>query len=132
MELLTGDVASVTPAAVLDHVLDGILTDDTHWTQGAAARTSHNDRVEVDSIHAEKFCMVGAIRKATCDLLGISHIEGVHMDLYWDLTWRAEAAVRGVLPDGNPTIPPFNDAPETTFEDVRLVLKEAREKAANA
>ncbi len=129
----TAGVASVTPAAVLDRVLDEILVDESAWCQGASSLTAHNDIVMADSKHAAKFCMVGAIRRSACDLLEISMFEANRNERFWDVTHAAEAAVGGVIQEGSVfpvsvTIPQFNDDPHTTFEDVRLVVKEAREK----
>lgn len=122
----------VTPAAVLDYMLDEVLTDESKWTQKKAARRA--DGTEVTSGHPEavKFCIMGA---ACRSLEVLKNRESGWAEGEWavheDIVRAIEDSLpRGFFRGGDATfgpIPAFNDDPHTTFEDVRLLVKRARE-----
>lgn len=79
------------------------------WIKGSYSRTN-------PVTGAESYCMVGAINKS-------AHSPGGFLDF---VNFEVQEAVLKVLPDENRfAISSFNDAPETTLEDVLLVFKKA-------
>jgi hypothetical protein len=93
-----------------------LLTDESKWTQGAAARNKRGRRCDVFSDAAVRFCLCGAAVRvySGTELYGalfkIARAIGLDDEDYKDLD-RAIAA--------------WNDDPNRTFEDVRKVLEAA-------
>lgn len=132
-----GLASTTNPARVLDRVLDEVLTSADKWCQGSGAATSDGVPVPFDSDLAARFCMVGGVCKAMELELGQPTVALTRSESYWDLRCEVMGLLAGELPASHiPStvglIPVFNDDPNTTFEDVRLVLKEAREAVADA
>jgi len=115
-----GVTSTITPAQILDRVLDDVLTDASKWCQGDAAQAATGERMPCDNPQAVRFCILGAIGKAIS-------LEGHALVTEWKTFSRTVSLVESVA--GGRYTPAFNDDPHTTFEDVRLLLKRAREVA---
>lgn len=93
------------------------------WTQDELIRFDENDETIVG------VCMQGACSLATEDVADHGWLLAVSTAL------RLEAVIRDLYPDRQgedhvspwSTVVTFNDHPDTTFEDVLLVIKHARE-----
>jgi hypothetical protein len=113
-----------SPAAVLDRVLNEVLTSSDKWCQGDVARDASGNHVPPDSMLAASYCMVGAIKKAAADeIAGVGRVCDYPLQ-YWTLVGDTCAAVQHVI---GIQIPLWNDKSWVGFEDVRIALKQARE-----
>ena len=92
-----------------------LLSDPDHWTKGAYARYG-KDQAPICPDHrsAKCFCLGGALIRLTRDTLECTAVADL---------------LRGQMGCGKKyhTIPQFNDAPETTHEDVIGLLDRALE-----
>jgi hypothetical protein len=90
------------------------------WTRGELARDAQGRRVELYKTEnlpsVAQVCMLGAIRVGAMK---------IGLDFSDDKVYRAKELVREAT--GTTTIPEFNDAPSTTFKDVRRVFDKAIE-----
>lgn len=89
---------------------------DGAWTKGAIARDAYGLKVSPDAYDATCWCAIGAIDKAALELYG----EIPHKEL--------NAIIDSMLlqlPDPFWLIGTFNDAPETTLEDVINLFQRA-------
>lgn len=84
------------------------------WCQGALARDALDLRVEANDPRAAKWCLVGAIKKAQCDVLGPDG---------WEAGFP-EAAID--IADGYQGI--WNDKPGRTADEVAAALREAADR----
>ena len=119
----------VSPADVLEYVLDEVLTSDERWCQGSLGIDGLGERLHSGQIHdAAQVCIYGAIEKA-------------RVENGWNrlgLLGEVDFVIAAAISDhegSDPSfvsIPRFNDDPSTTFEDVRLVLKDAYTRARDA
>ena len=86
------------------------------WTKGAFARTAKGRIIGPECKNAKCFCMEGA---------------GLRVDRngFFDAEHLIEAAVSELFQRRSPygSIPYFNDHPDTTHDDVLVVLRRARE-----
>ena len=102
-----------------------LIEDPERWIKGEFAEDEQGMRVKIDSPHACRFCLVGAVRRATdeaavalgeeMDLLNLEQLVGIG------------AIVASVLPIGRHTwmVSEFNDYSGTTHGDVLGVLDRA-------
>jgi hypothetical protein len=81
-----------------------LLSDESKWTKGTAARNSSGSPVHPTNKNAVKFCLIGAAVRC-----------GVDKELI-------QPAVKEL---GFCRISIFNDHPDTTFADIRRVIEEA-------
>lgn len=115
-----------------------ILKDPTAWVKGDAALDNANRIVSPASKEACKFCLIGAIRKASVDialesqLLQLTSQEDLEAQLEsgpgYSVRVNAFNAVTEELRFGWP-ISCYNDLASTTHADVLNVLQRAIEKA---
>ena len=107
----------LTPAAILDKVLDEVLVTADDWGQGNTVQ------------RGGKNCAWTAMS------LAAELIEGDYNELdrtakirHWDVMGVVQGAMKDVVGvQSSMFIPRWNDSPDTTFEDVRLAFKQARE-----
>jgi hypothetical protein len=105
---------------VLAHVAK-ILEKPGCWTKGAYARDVHGTTVKIGDPSACQFCLMGAVYLALRELDISQRNEGASM-LIHDIRTRLSSPSKGLM------VADFNDAPETTHQDVMNLLAEAREK----
>ena len=89
------------------------------WTQHDYARDKNGRETSIFDPEATCFCLLG----------GISKVYNVTVDDLDDKTLeireKINEAIRKLFPDRPSYIHKFNDHPDTTFEDIKKVLKEA-------
>ncbi len=83
------------------------------WTKGCAARNKWRHPVNVQSKSAVKFCMLGAMEKANYNIMAMVYL-------------------KREIPPTYDLISDFNDARETSKEDVLGVFDQAIKQAENA
>lgn len=101
----TGDM---TKPEILEGVLD-LLSDPEHWNKGCYAKTSDGTKTDGRDPEAVTFCTVGAVQK----------VVGPHTLLFLDVVCHLNRFSTGQ------TITVYNDDPQTTHEDIILLLKNA-------
>jgi hypothetical protein len=104
---------------VIERML-ALLESDESWIKGQATAWNHNAK-------REQFCLIGALGRAAAELgLALGNDGFTELNTARNKTLRAIEAffAQAVKEDtGHTNMPSFNDAPSTTFEDVRLWLK---------
>lgn len=90
--------------------IDALYSDETKWTKKAFARDVRGKLVPAKSSTAVCFCLLGALQFLSP--LETKEIEGI-ID-----------AFHAVLPKGSSPMY-FNDAPETTFVQLKALIREA-------
>jgi len=95
----------MTPQEIAAAILRDVLTGPKRWTRGAYARNWYGMPVGPESHNAECWCISGAARRV-CDEMTDRDVLFVDVE-----------RIAGV------PAPEFNDARETTFDDVRRVLE---------
>ncbi len=87
------------------------------WTKGALARTAKGRAIGPHEKPAKCFCLEGAIVRNTL------------VDERRPAFWLVQTAIRELFPNGAraTSTPVFNDHPDTTHEEIILVLRRARE-----
>lgn len=113
-------------------MLSDVLTDAGRWVKGTEGANGEGTHVGADSFDAVRFCVYGACKKALV-------LEGLtpQMAGYWDLLGDTMRVISEHTPHAmswhtpytnafskTSQVTSFNDNPYTSFEDVRLVLKE--------
>jgi hypothetical protein len=93
-----------------------ILTDQSRWTQGAAARDRWGETCKPSSPEAAAFCVLGAIYRAYSEKAERAEAARRVVEAIVSLGWKC----RGSLAIGG-----WNDYPSRKFEDVRRVLEKA-------
>lgn len=102
-----------------------LLAKKDNWVKGAWAQTSKGGYTTTDSSNASKFCLEGAVQRVVWDL---SQNNFAMNDLQIKSVRVISQATRKLYPyRWKKTRSPmaFNDMKETTFTDVKNVLKEA-------
>lgn len=107
------DFVTPTPLMVVDGALD-VLQTPNKWTKGRFAQDAGGEGCDPCCVEAEKFCMIGALRKAS----GFSHNY---------LVLRILPVVRRVI--GTENVAEWNDT--HTYEEVIGALKQTKEELAN-
>lgn len=135
-------------AAVIERTLEVLETADD-WTQGKLAVDEREFQVDPASDRATQWCMLGALERATCLLVGLptlradprvrqgclcpdcqrrlyvspdSPLQWVRLVLSDTVRYLEKRVIQTTSAGG---VAAFNDSCHTTFEDVRLFLKEA-------
>jgi hypothetical protein len=93
-----------------------ILSDESMWTQGAAARERWGEPCPPSSPMAAKYCILGAIYRAYSKPEDRIAAANRVKDAINNLGWRCNHPIN----IGN-----WNDYPSRTFEDVKKVLERA-------
>lgn len=105
-----------TNAEILENMLD-LLNSPEKWCHGAEARNADGVPVVSTFPEAASWCLMGALWKTEELLEQYDHrVFDLLIDVIDDYT--------GIIN----TIVSFNDSSNTTYEDMRLVLKKALEK----
>lgn len=102
-----------------------------NWTQGKNARTAEGEHCLVESVHAQTYCLQGAVMKAVgfsenC-VYGAqpSKLAAISKTLVYLTDFMRQEAMMGE--DDSPIS--WNDQSERTYEDVALMLKRAQVEA---
>lgn len=108
---------------IANNVLD-ILSDQSKWVKNVTAQDEHGRDVNARSDRACKWCLVGAVHKATDKMFlrGEEYVDCLAQTVEEMFPDRS-----GILSDRD-AIVGFNDHPVTTFEEVRAVLEATRRK----
>jgi len=85
-----------------------LIADERHWSQGAFARSWAQIPVRPYSFFARRFCAIGALKRAACELLLPTQ------NAYLALEWQAGRRVEG-----------WNDDPKRTHTEVLALFDAA-------
>jgi len=86
------------------------------WTQNFYARNADGVNVCIGSKEATCYCAMGAMHTAF-------HLIAIPCETNWDIL--ALTKLENELPEGNKSIPYFNDLPETTAKDIQGMFDRA-------
>jgi hypothetical protein len=93
-----------------------ILSDESRWTQGAAARNKRGELCSVLSPDATRFCILGAMARVYRSKHAMRECERRVADAIAAFGGRITYAIE---------IGDWNDDPGRTFDDVRQVIEKA-------
>jgi hypothetical protein len=100
-----------------------ILARPENWCKGDYAQTLEGKQLLADTSDAVRFCIAGACNRAS---RGLSPVEWhtSHAPKVLKLRTLIKERYSDRLMTGSPTIPSFNDHPQTTHEEVLALLHE--------
>ena len=92
-----------------DTVYEFFKNNPSCWTQGASARDKDGEPVDYNSIHAHKWCLLGAISKVVD---GEAYQETLKINKIWDIIYAESISI-------------WNDEDNRTVEEVIDLAKRA-------
>jgi hypothetical protein len=118
-----------------------LLSDETRWTKGANARTRQNKPTAPFSSNAVCFCLTGAVTKAVSEIMdeGLDTKTIIVLSRAQNLVFRTMSEPKGASAlmfweDKTSSvckIMRYNDAADTTHEDVLSLIQEATKLLKN-
>lgn len=118
-------------ALLVERAQELVDEDGKHWVKGTLKRAISGRYGSRNAEYA--YCMVGALQEAHDQARLKSRSERIRRDLYEAFRVANEQVLQSINTPARPTrgwrsfysIPMFNDAADTTYEDVKRVFKHA-------